>query len=80
VANYPANEYGVLKAKVLEMSLLPTRKSYLIRLELLDGLNTTYQKRLEARQNMSANVIIVTKQYSLLERFFQGLSDVVRNR
>ncbi len=80
VANFPSNEFGVLKAKVVEMSFLPTRNSYLIRLELVNGLNTTYNKTLDAKQNMATMVIIETKEYSLLERFFQGLSDIMKNR
>lgn len=80
VANFPSNEFGVLKAKVVEMSFLPTRNSYLIRLELVNGLRTTYNKTLDAKQNMAAMVIIETKEYSLLERFFQGLSDIMKNR
>lgn len=77
--NYPAKEYGVLKAKVTEISLLPSRNSYLVKLALTSGLNSTYNKELPIRENLQATVIIETQDYSLLERFFQGFRDAIKN-
>lgn len=80
LANYPASEYGVLLAKVTEVSLLPTERTYLTKLELPDGFITTYGKTIPVSQNLSAQVIIETQSYSLLDRFFMGVRDVWKNR
>lgn len=78
IANYPAVEYGVLLARVTEISILPSRSAYLVRLEFTNGLTTTYKKSIPARQNMVASVIIETEGYSVLERMFMGLREVVK--
>ncbi len=76
IANYPVVEYGTLSARVTEISVLPSRHAYLVKLELTNGLTTTYKKIIPARQNMQAHVIVETEKYSLLGRLFMGIKNV----
>lgn len=77
-ANFPDNEYGIIKGKVKNISLVPTKHTqeeayYTVEIELPDGLRTTYKKDLPYLPEMQAQADIVTQDISLLERFFMPL-------
>lgn len=77
-ANFPDNEYGIIKGKVKNISLVPTTHSqeeayYTVEIELPYGLRTTYKKDLPYLPEMQAQADIVTQDISLLERFFMPL-------
>jgi HlyD family secretion protein len=79
--NFPDNEYGIIKGKVKNISLVPTRNSqgesyYTVEIELPDGLKTTYNKELPYLPEMQAQADIVTEDISLLERFFMPLRKI----
>lgn len=72
--NFPDNEYGMVRGKVQNISLVPVRGTesigYTVEIELPDGLKTTYNKELPYLPEMTGRADIVTKDISLLERFF----------
>ncbi|MFZ1751129.1 MAG: HlyD family efflux transporter periplasmic adaptor subunit [Saprospiraceae bacterium] len=78
--SYPAAQFGVIAAKVSDFSAIPNEDSYLVRFDMPTPLITTYKKEIPQNQNMTANVNIQTKEYSLLERLFQNVWDVVKNK
>ncbi|MGB4838937.1 MAG: hypothetical protein WBP08_08090 [Saprospiraceae bacterium] len=51
-----------------------------MRFDLPSPFITTYKKEIPQNQNMTAMVNIQTKEYSLLERLFQNVWDVVKNK
>ncbi|HMU05235.1 MAG TPA: hypothetical protein PJ990_16495 [Saprospiraceae bacterium] len=78
--SFPSTQYGVIQAKVADFSSIPNEDSYLVSLQLPTPFETTYKKVIPQNQNLTANVTIQTKEYSLLERLFQNVLDVVVNK
>lgn len=78
--SYPAAQYGVIQARVSDFSSIPNEDSYLVGLSLPYPFVTTYKKQIPQNQNLSANVTIQTRKYSLLERLFQNVTDIIYNR
>ena len=76
LANFPAHEFGQLKAEVLSVSEIPTVNPetkegyYLVKVALPEGLTTTYKKELEFSAEMLGVASVVTKDLSVLERIF----------
>ncbi|MCB0375707.1 MAG: HlyD family efflux transporter periplasmic adaptor subunit, partial [Sinomicrobium sp.] len=75
--NYPDNEFGVLKGKVRNISLIPDKDGfYLIDAALPEKLITTYDREIPFKQEMRGVAEIVTEDLRLIERFFYQLKDV----
>ncbi len=68
--SYPHREYGALRGMVASISLTPRNDEYLVRVELPDGLVTTFNKPLEYRQEMHGTALIVTRDVRLITRIF----------
>lgn len=73
-SNYPDKEYGMVKGKVKNISLIPVTyaqnvKSYIVDIDLPNGLMTTYNKELPFLPEMEGQADIITEDISLLERF-----------
>lgn len=74
--NYPSNEFGQLEGVVVDISLLPTSSSdgnqalYLAKVELINGLTTTYNKQLAFTPEMLGSAEIITEDLRLIERIF----------
>lgn len=80
-SNFPDNEYGVIKGKVKNISMVPVKDAkdmdyYTVEIELPEGLITTYKKELPYLPEMQAQADIVTEDISLLERFFMPLRKI----
>lgn len=71
LANYPDREFGVLKGKVKRISLTPDKEGNLLMdISLPNGLETTYKKTIQFKQEMRGSADIITNDLSLLERIF----------
>lgn len=71
LANYPDREFGLLRGKVQNISLLPDKDgNLLLDVMLSNGLETTYHKKIVFQQEMSGTADIVTEDMRLLERLF----------
>ena len=69
LANYPDREFGVLKGKIQNISLIPDKNgNLLLDVEMPDGLETSYKKQIFFQQEMKGSAEIVTKELRLLER------------
>jgi HlyD family secretion protein len=80
-ANFPDNEYGIIRGRVKNISLVPTKDSqgesyYTVEIELPEGLRTTYNRQLPYLPEMQAQADIVTENMSLLERFFMPIRKI----
>lgn len=80
--NFPDNEYGILRAKVESISLVPSLTkqtlNYTVGISLPEGLKTTYQKELPFQPNMQGRADIITDDISLLERFILPIKKILK--
>lgn len=75
--NFPDNEFGIIKGFVKNISLVPVTtkeaEEYTVEIELPNELITTYNKKIPYLPNMTGTADIITKDISILERFFMPL-------
>jgi multidrug resistance efflux pump len=70
LANYPDNEFGIIEGKVSNISSSPDKNGNLIIDVILPkGLETSYHKKIEFRQEMIGNAEIITEDLRLIQRF-----------
>jgi HlyD family secretion protein len=78
---FPENIYGYLSAKVVDISPLPhtsldsfsKKPDYKVRAKLSNGFITSYNKSLDFYSDLFAHAKIITKNNSLLEKYFAVL-------
>jgi len=68
LSGYPYLEYGMVRGIVKSKSLVPTGDAYIIEIELPDGLNTLYGRKLDFTQNMSGTAEIISEDLRLLQK------------
>lgn len=76
--NYPFQEYGMLKGLVRNISLIPQKQNYSIEVALPNQLETSYNKKLEYKQEMQGTGEIVTEQLSLFNRIFYQFRKLIK--
>lgn len=73
LAAFPRNEYGLLKAEVKEIGMLPQENSLVVEVMLTNGMQTNYKKDLPFRPNMQGRAEIITKARRLIERLLESI-------
>jgi multidrug resistance efflux pump len=68
LSGYPYLEYGIVRGIVKSKSQVPSGDSYIIDIELPEGLKTMYGKNLDFTQNMQGTAEIVTDKTRLLQK------------
>ncbi len=69
--NYPSEEYGVLNGKIAKISLSPNQEGlYLIDATLPNKLMTSYNEKIDFKNEMIGSAEIITEDLRLIERFF----------
>lgn len=86
---YPQVEYGILKATIKTIALMPeamptqtqeqTQAGYLLELTLPNGLNTTYKKLIPMKQEMPGTAEIITEERRILERILDRILNILKN-
>ena len=81
-SNYPDEEFGVVKGVVRNISLIPVTneqnvKSYMVDIQLPNGLRTSYNKKLPFLPEMEGQADIITEDITLLERLLLPLKKVI---
>lgn len=81
-SNYPDREFGIVKGVVKNISLIPVAdgqnvKSYMVDIQLPNGLRTSYNKELPFLPEMEGQADIITEDMSLLERFLMPIRKVI---
>lgn len=79
--NYPYMEYGSVNGKVSSISMVSKElqiaenhiESYLIQVELPEGLSTNYGKKLDFRYEIKETADIIVHDRRLIERLFDNL-------
>lgn len=78
--NFPENEFGILRGKVQNISLVPSQSGetiyYTVEIRLPEGLLTTYQKKLPYLPNMQGRADVITEDMSLLSRLFMPVRKI----
>jgi len=79
VANYPDREFGIIKGKLSSISLIPNRDGVLLLdAKLINGLQTSHNKRIDFQQEMSGTADIITEDLRLIERLLYQFRDIFR--
>jgi HlyD family secretion protein len=68
LSGYPYLEYGMVRGIVKSKSLVPSSDTYIIEIELPNGLITLYGIPLDFTQNMQGTAEIITKNIRLLQK------------
>lgn len=77
LSNYPEEEFGMLKGIIANISLVSDNEGfYWIDVNLPNQLNTSYNKELAFKQEMSGKAEIITEDLRLIERFFYQFRNV----
>ncbi|WP_339874276.1 HlyD family secretion protein [Olleya marilimosa] len=77
--NYPDTEFGVLNGTIKKISLIPDKDGlYLIDVELPKKLITSYNKKIDFKQEMRGSAEIITENLRLIERFFYQFKEVLK--
>jgi len=77
--NYPDYEFGMLKGKVKNVSLIPNKDGlYLIDVSLSEKLITSYNKEIDFKQEMFGTAEIITEDLRLIDRFFYQFKKVLK--
>lgn len=79
LSSYPENEYGVLKGKIKDISLVPNSEGfYLLDVEFPKTLITTYHKEIAFKQEMQGVAEIITEDLRLIERIFYQFKEILK--
>lgn len=78
VESYPAREFGYLKGFVSYISTIPrSRDSFVVRVELLNGLKTNYGRDIFFRNGLVADAEIITDNRRLSDRLIGRLKEII---
>ncbi len=78
-ANYPYQEYGQLLGSVKEISSIPSEQGYFVKVNLTNGLTTTYQKTIRYQPEMLGSGEIITEDLRVLQRLFNNFKSLWDN-
>lgn len=77
LANFPDREFGVLKGKIQNISLVPDKDgNLLLDVALPNGLLTSYNKQILFQQEMKGSAEIVTEDLRLIERILYQFKSI----
>lgn len=77
--NYPDTEFGVLNGEIKSVSLILDNDGlYLIDVKLPKKLITSYNKKIEFKQEMRGTAEIITEDLRLIERFFYQFKELLK--
>ncbi len=83
--NFPFQQYGILEGTVQNISALPQNNSqkevfYQVNIALNDSLVTSYKKQIPFQPEMQGTATIITENKRLIERLFNQVRDLIKNR
>lgn len=77
--NYPFKEFGIVEGRVESISQVSRDNLYVVNVSMPGGLRTSYNKKLEFKQEMSGTAEIVTDDLRLFQRVFNQLRSLLQN-
>jgi multidrug resistance efflux pump len=76
---YPYEEYGSVRGIVADKNPIAHQGQYLVRIELTNGLETSYRKKLTFSQDMEGQAHIITEDLRLIVRIFYQIRKIFDN-
>jgi len=77
LVNFPDREFGVLKGKIQNISLVPDKDgNLLLDVALPNGLETSYKKKIFFQQEMKGSAEIITDDLRLIERILYQFKNI----
>lgn len=77
--NFPYMEFGYLKGKVKNVSLIPRNENYSIEVELPQDMKTNFDIPLNFSQEMKGSAEIITEDLRLIQRFFNPIKSILKH-
>jgi multidrug resistance efflux pump len=77
---YPAITFGQLEGKIKNIALVPQKEGYFMEIALSNALKTTYHQLLPFRAEMSGTAQLVTEDRRIIDRLFDRIHDLLKNR
>jgi len=74
---FPYQEYGQLNGSITNISIIPNKKTYLVKVKLSNGLVSSYNRTLTYTPNMTGKAEIITDDLRLIERVFNQFKKLV---
>lgn len=78
LADFPAEEYGMVQGKVNNIALSPDNNLCRVTILVMKPLRTTFGRVLPFRPNLPGSAEIITEDLSLLDRALYGLRKLIR--
>lgn len=79
LSGFPYMEYGIIKGKIVSVSLVPVEEYYITEIDLTNGMNSTYNKEIKFINEMTGTAEIITDNKRLISRFIKPLRKVLNN-
>jgi multidrug resistance efflux pump len=76
--NYQFQEFGMLKGRVKNVSLVPQKDMYAIEVTLPNNLITSYNKQLVYKEEMQGTADIITEELSVFDRVFYQFRKILK--
>ena len=77
---FPYQEFGSIEGTVKNISMLPENGQYNLEIEVPINLRTTYEKIIPFRQEMTGVANIITEDKRIIERIFDRVWSLIKNR
>ncbi len=78
--DFPHTQFGMVKAKIENISLVQSNEFYIVTLSFPDSLNTNYKKTLHFKQNMTGTADIITEELPLAARIINPIKSLFYER
>lgn len=78
--NFPYMEYGMVRGTVKSVSLVPSNDHYIAEIDIPQDLKTNYNLKLAFSQEMKGDAEIVTEDMRLIQRFFNPVKSLLKDR
>lgn len=78
--NYPYMEFGLVRGKVRNVSLVPENNFYMVEIGFPNGLVTNYDNNLQMQNQLRGQAEIITEDLRLIQRFFNPLKALWKER
>jgi len=77
--SYPFKEFGMVNGKVESIAKASRNNTYLVKVILPNGLNSSYHRKLEFKQEMTGTAEIITDNLRIIERVFNQFRSLITN-
>lgn len=77
LSGFPYMEFGVIKGRIKTLSQVPIEGVYIAEVDLIDGMNSSYNKNISFIQEMDGTADIITERTRLISKFINPLKSVL---